>query len=317
MKIHVIINPAAGSEEPVLFKMNSFFQQHDIDYGVSVTTREKSALELARQALENDVDAIVGYGGDGTMMGIANALHGTNVPLLIVPGGTANVLSQELYIPPTIAKALTLLLPDYGYVEKIDMGQYKDSYFLTNMGVGIPAQWIKEANRELKNKYGLLAYVIGGVKATFKAKSCTYFLTLDGKEIETEGITCMIANIGSTGFRGLRLSKSISLTDGLLDVIVFKLKFYENFLEKSEDSWFSFKENGTLLFEHHRAKSIRIDVDPAQPINMDGEMAGETPLDVNISSQSLKIYRSADKAISLWDRFVSTFTGENHKRKKE
>ena len=312
MNVHVIINPAAGSEESVLFKMIAFFQEHDIDYRVSVTTRNDSAEALARSVLEDNVDAVVGYGGDGTMMGIANALHDTDVPLLIVPGGTANVLSQELHIPTTIPKALSLLLPGYGHKDKIDIGRYKDTYFLTNLGVGIPAQWVKEANRELKNKYGLMAYIVAGVKATIKSKLSTYKLTLDGKEIETEGITCMIANIGSTGFRGLRLSKDISVTDGLLDVIVFKLKLYENFLERSEDSWFSFKENGNLLFEHHRAKSIKIVSEPVQPINMDGEMAGETPVEVSIAPKSLSLYRPTTKAQSLWDRFMSTFTGENH-----
>lgn len=308
MKVKVIINPAAGSEEPVLFEMNSFFQQHDIEYQVSVTTPYHTAEALTREALEDDVDAVVGYGGDGTLMSIGNVLQGTETPLLIVPGGTANVLAQELQIPTSLPKALLLLLPEYGKPEKIDIGLYNNSYFLANLGVGIPAHWAKEATRELKNKYGLMAYIVGGVKAALKAKSTEYTLTLDGKTVKTQGLMCMIANIGSTGFRGLRLSKDISLSDGLLDVVILKLKLYENFLDTSEESWFKFKENRNLLFEHHRAKKIKIEANPVQPVNVDGEMADDTPVEVEIVPAALNVYRPTKKGLSLWDRLVTSMS---------
>jgi YegS/Rv2252/BmrU family lipid kinase len=308
VKVHVIINPAAGSEEPVLFQMNSFFKKHDVDYQVSVTTPRYSADELTRRALDEHIDAIVGYGGDGTMMSIANVLQGTDTPLLIVPGGTANVLSQELHIPPSIPKALSLLLPEFGQPSKIDIGLYNDAIFLANLGVGIPAHWVQEATRELKNKYGLMAYIIGGVKAALKAKSAEYTLTLDGKIVETEGLMCMVANIGSTGFRGLRLMKDISVTDGYLDVIIIKLKLYENFLDTSEESWYKFKENRNLFFEHHRAQEIKIEADPVQPVNVDGEMADDTPVVVKVSPSALTVFRPTEKGLTLWDRIVKSIS---------
>ncbi len=308
MKVHVIINPAAGSEEPVLFQMNSFFRQHDIDYQVSVTTLKRSAEELARQVLQEHPDAIIGYGGDGTMMSIANAVQNTETPLLIVPGGTANVLAQELNIPPSIPKALSLLLPEFGRVENMDTGFYNNSHFLANLGVGIPAHWAKNATRELKNRYGLMAYIVGGVKAALKARSADYTLTLDGETVKTQGLMCMIANIGATGFRGLRLSKHISANDGLLDVVVLKLKLYENFLDTSEELWYSFKENRNLLFEHYRAKQIVIEAHPAQPVNVDGEMADETPVHVNVVPAALKVYCPTKKGLSLWDRIVNSLS---------
>ncbi len=308
MKVHVIINPAAGSEEPVLFQMNSFFKKHDVDYQVSVTTLRHDAKELVRRVLDEELDAIIGYGGDGTIMSIADALRGTDIPLLIVPGGTANVLSQELYIPPSIPRALSLLLPEYGQPSKVDIGFYNDATFLANLGVGIPAHWAQEATRELKNKYGLMAYVVGGVKAALKAKSAKYTLTLDGKGVETEGLMCMVANIGSTGFRGLRLAKDISINDGYLDVIVIKPRLYENILAKSEESWYTFKENRNLFFEHYRAKTIKIEADPVQPVNVDGEMAGDTPVAVEIQPAALQVFRPTEKGLTLWDRIVKSIS---------
>lgn len=310
MQVHVIINPAAGREEAVLFKMNAFFQKHDIDYRVSVTTRRDSATELTKQALAEKVDVIAGYGGDGTMMEIANVLKDTEVPLLVVPGGTANVLAQELHIPPTIPRALSLLLPEYGYVEKVDMAQYDSINFLTTLGVGIPAEWVREADREMKNKFGLLAYLVAGVRATLNARPAVYHLSLDGRKIESRGVACTITNIGSTGLRGFRLAREISLTDGILDVLVFKLKLFENIREKSEDSMFAFKQNKKLFFEHYRAQHIRIEAVPAQSVMVDGEMAGETPVEVSVLPRALNIYRPTEKALTLWDRIVATLAAE-------
>ncbi|HIC89083.1 MAG TPA: diacylglycerol kinase family lipid kinase, partial [Anaerolineae bacterium] len=299
-----------GREEAVLFKMNAFFQKHDIDYRVSVTTRRDSASELTQRALAEGVDAVIGYGGDGTMMEIADVLKDTEVPLLVVPGGTANVLAQELHIPATIPRALSLLLPEYGYTERVDMGQWDGSGFLTTLGVGIPARWVQEADREMKSKFGLLAYLVAGVRATLNARPADYSLTLDGQGIESRGMACTVTNIGSTGLRGFRLAREISLTDGVLDVLVFKLKLFESIREQSEENLFALKQNKKLFFEHYRAREIRIEAEPRQSVMVDGEMAGETPVEVSVLPRALNIYRPTEKALTLWDRIVASLAAE-------
>lgn len=310
MNVEVIINPAAGREEAVLFKMNAFFQKQNINYRVSVTTPQHDAAEATRRAIDNGVDAIVGYGGDGTLMEIANVLRGTETPLLIVPGGTANTLSQELHVPPSIPKALSLLLPEFGVVEKVDMATVRDGYFLTTLGVGIPARWAQEADRDLKNKYGILAYIVTGVRATIQSKPAVYKMKLDGHEVETQGMSCIITNIGSSGFRGLRLGRDISNSDGILDVLVFKLKLFESAPDTTEAMMRSMRKNKNLFFEHYRAKDIYLQADPPQSAMADGELIGDTPLHVTVAPSSLSIYRPTERALSLWDIFLTSLSDD-------
>ncbi len=310
MNVKVIINPAAGREEAVLFKMNAFFREHNIDYHVSVTTPKLSATEATQDALSKGFDAVVGYGGDGTLMEIANALCDSETPLLIVPGGTSNTLSQELHIPPSIPKALSLLLPEYGRPQKVDMAQFGDRYYLTALGVGIPAQWALEADRDLKNKYGLLAYIVTGVRATIKAKPALYHLTLDGKTVQTQGMACMISNIGSSGFRGLRLGKAISNTDGILDVLVFKLKLFESAPDTTEAMLRSMRKNRRLFFEHYRAKEIVLSAEPPQFAMVDGEPIGSTPLHITVAPHSLAIYSPTERTRTLWDKIVTSLVDD-------
>ena len=58
-RIHVVINPAAGKDEPILNTINDVFTQHDIDWGVSVTRKFGDATEFARQAAEDGFDQFI------------------------------------------------------------------------------------------------------------------------------------------------------------------------------------------------------------------------------------------------------------------
>jgi len=76
-RIHIVINPAAGKDEPILNTINDVFHEHGIDWGVSVTQKFGDATEFARQAAKEGFDIIAGYGGDGTQHEIANGLIGS------------------------------------------------------------------------------------------------------------------------------------------------------------------------------------------------------------------------------------------------
>ncbi len=72
--IHVVVNPASGRDEPVLNVLNDVFGGHEVDWQVSVTHRYGDAGLQTRTAIEDGVDLVAGYGGDGTQHEIANAL---------------------------------------------------------------------------------------------------------------------------------------------------------------------------------------------------------------------------------------------------
>ena len=91
-KIHVVINPAAGKDEPILNTINKVFHKYEIDWQVSITKKFGDATRLTKQVIANGVDLVAGYGGDGTQMEIANAVMGTNTPMAILPGGTGNAM---------------------------------------------------------------------------------------------------------------------------------------------------------------------------------------------------------------------------------
>jgi len=99
------------------------------------------------------------------------------------------------------------------------MGQSGDRYFIQRIGIGLDADKVSRATRELKQKYGKVAYSIGWLQAARETPQARYTLRLDDRQVECEGVTCHIANSGSIGVPGLNLLRDISVSDGLLDVL--------------------------------------------------------------------------------------------------
>src|SRR5512143_3024271 len=94
--IHIIINPAAGKREPALSIINSAMKEAGIKWEASITHQAGDGVRLAKAAAKEGIDALAVYGGDGTLMEASSGLMGSEIPLVILPGGSANVMATEL-----------------------------------------------------------------------------------------------------------------------------------------------------------------------------------------------------------------------------
>ena len=104
-KVHVVINPAAGQDEPILNVLNHIFHPAGVDWEISLTHKSGDAKQKAADAAASGVDLVVAYGGDGTQMEVANGLLGTGVPQAILPGGTGNAIDvSELQSSPRFGR---------------------------------------------------------------------------------------------------------------------------------------------------------------------------------------------------------------------
>ncbi len=287
-QIKVIVNPAAGQETPVLFKLNEVWQEHNIDWQVSVTLKSGDAARHAFQALDENVDAVAVYGGDGTISEAAHALKGSNIPIALLPGGTSNVMAQHLGIPQDLIQAAELLVADSN-IRTVDMVEYDKGTFLLNAGLGIPGQWIKDASRELKNRFGMLAYLVAGIRAAIHAEPSTYTIELEDSKETVDGIACFIANMGSTGVLGMRLSETIHVDDGKLDVIVFRPKDLKNLLSVSKNWLVNGNNSLDGAFLHWQAASATISAEPPQPFNSDGEIVDLETIHASILPKAIHI----------------------------
>ncbi|MBX3051145.1 MAG: diacylglycerol kinase family lipid kinase [Caldilineaceae bacterium] len=304
-KVQVIINPAAGGDTPILNVLNTVFLENGVEWDVSITHKAGDARQAARQAVQGGADVVAAYGGDGTVTEAANGLRGTEIPLAILPGGTANVLARELNIPLGLADAARLASGVESKIDRIDLGQMGEHIFLLRVGIGFEAAMVEQADRSLKENFGVLAYWWSALKNLRDPAIARYRLLLDGQETECSGFACTIANSGNLGLPGLQLSTTISVRDGLLDVIVVEEASLRSLTEvlgqifskqaiaaPPEDAADqSYLDQIQSSLRHWQAKEISVWVEPAQVIQYDGEIleSAKMPLKISVLPQALSV----------------------------
>lgn len=289
--IQVIANPASGQPEAVLSTLNSVFHPAGIRWGVSITHESGDATRLAKAAAASGVDLVLSYGGDGTVMEVAEGLMGSNTPMAILPGGTANLMSHELGIPKDLAGAARTAVSENSMIREVDMGLAGERYFILRVGIGFAGEKVKQTDRELKDRFGLMAYTIGALKALKVTKKSRWKIILDGELKEAEGISLLVDNSGNFGISGVTFSQKIRVDDGLLDVIVIRDVGFKTIY--SLGASVQNKTPDPESFYHWQGREIQIESDPPQPINGDGEMWGQTPISIKVIPGAVKVVAPA------------------------
>ncbi len=286
-KVFVVINPASGQDKPILNVINTVFHTAGIDYDIGITKHAGDAAKLAKQASEAGYDIVAAYGGDGTVMEAATGLMGTDTPLAIFPGGTNNVMSVELGVPKELLQAAALIAGAPAEIKAVDMGRANDQLFILRVGIGYEALINQGATREMKDRYGGLAYSIAGLQALRNPPTAKYTLDLDGEIVEMEGIWCMVANSASLGSQRLNLAQGVDVGDGLLDVIMVGEAALHT-LTSVAASVTNTQRVGQQL-PQWKVRKVVITADPPQAVTGDGEIWDPTPLTCEVVPAAVKI----------------------------
>jgi len=290
-KILVILNPASGQKNPPVKKLNAAFSEAGYEWDLVMTKEFGDGCALTKKAIGDGVNLVVAYGGDGTVMDVACGLQYSNVPLAILPGGTGNVLSAELGIPHNFDAALSLIThPAQSRIRVIDIGNTNDEKFpgfALRASVGLEANMLEGTDREAKNKYGIFAYIMGGIQALRDIRESVYNLVLDNETVEVKGLSCLIANAGAFGVPGLTLDPCISIDDGLLDVFVFRKPDLLGLFSIAAGVVGGAEVKDPI--QHWQVKNVRIEADPIQSTQADGEMWGKSPIEVEVAPEALHV----------------------------
>jgi len=287
--IHIIINPVSGKKESILPIIDASMKEAGIKWEVSITHQAADATRLAKAAVKTGIDALAVYGGDGTLTEAISGMIGSKIPLVILPGGSANALATELGIPGDLKEACMLLAQEPLETKIIDVGQFDKGYFIVGISLGFEADVVKGTDRQSKNKLGIFAYLFSAAAALKITKKAVYHLKIDGQEHKVKGLICLIANTGNLRFSSISFDKHIDVSDGFLDVVVvrkanlslFKLLVVTLFQRQRPDN--------LELVEHWQGKDISVYSSPPQTVQSDGEMLEKIPLKIKIIPGAIKV----------------------------
>jgi YegS/Rv2252/BmrU family lipid kinase len=130
------------------------------------TVEAGHAKDLAQEAVADGADLVLALGGDGTINEVANGLALTQVPLGILPAGTANVLAMEIGLGSSLERAAARLAkstPRRIALGKITANGSPARYFVLMAGIGLDAKIVQEVSPPLKEKIGKGAYWAAGL----------------------------------------------------------------------------------------------------------------------------------------------------------
>lgn len=285
-RIQVVINPASGQPQAILNTLNRVFRENKVDWDISITQASGDASRFAKSAADAGADVVAAYGGDGSIMEVAEGLMGTDVPLAILPGGTANLMSVELGVPRKLAEAAQVACSDTSVVREVDMGEADDHKFMLRVGIGFPAEKVILADRDLKDKYGLAAYTIAAFKAMDTSQEVAYTINLDGELINIDGVGCRVDNSSNIGVPGVSINPSTDVSDGYFDVLVWR----DIALSLSSVvTGIKNKETHKDVYHNWRAREITIETDQPQPTQGDGEVWGQTPISIRVLPGAMRV----------------------------
>ena len=290
MKVLIINNLSSGYREGSIYD----FVRSLVKDGDEVCLRSTDGTTPIESMLDDAVefDLVVASGGDGTIATVAHCLHGTNVPLLPYPAGTANLLSLNL-LGPTEPHALAKLARE-GHTLDFDMGEIETENqkfgFIIMAGAGYDAT-IMESAAPNKQLLGPMAYLLAAsTNITPQVSNIT--IEIDGKTIQTKGLGVLLINFSKIQF-DISVTHYNQPRDGILDLAVLKAKNAVELLPSVFAAMFDrnghYPNRGEAL-DIYSGKEIHIDADPALEIQYDGEATKlKTPLTARILPHSVRL----------------------------
>ena len=295
--IHLIYNPCSGQDDPPVELIKETLQSISGRFKINKTTQDISAKALAENAVKAGADLIIGYGGDGTILEIAESLVGKDVALCVIPGGTANVFATELGIPNAPRDALDIIFKDNHTVRDVDVGCVEGRFFLLRMGIGLEAAMTVRADDDLKKQYGVLAYLWSAISHARKMKRVRYNLTIDGVKKQIKGVTCVICNSGNLGLPGIQIVPEIDVSDGCLPVEVVKYSHVKTVFSILYSALSGLvidhsgeQERKAYALYSWEAERVTVEATPSQVIAVDGEeLTADFPISVNVLPKALKV----------------------------
>lgn len=261
---------------------------------VVITHYSGHATELARAA-GNEFSAIIAAGGDGTVNEIANGLllsPNAGSSLGILPVGTGNDVAQTVGVG-TLAQALQVL--EKGHTRDIDVievsagADQQVRYALLFAAVGFAGEVTRWTTPRVKRWFGpKYCYSVGFFRALGRFASPSMRIQSEGRNFEGRMFLVCAGNTETAGGGVMRLSPGASFTDGLMNISVIeafsRFSILQNFPKLLRGTHV---EHPAVTY--FTGREISMEAEPPMPIQIDGELWGETPARFRVCPGALRV----------------------------
>ncbi|MFL5575807.1 MAG: diacylglycerol/lipid kinase family protein [Gemmatimonadaceae bacterium] len=281
-----LIIHGARADLPALRHLVSWVREKGHRVDARVTWEAGDATALARASAEAGVDAVVAAGGDGTVNEVLNGLSGFDVPLGIIPVGTANDFARQAGIPLDADHAMDVVLRRPPV--RVDSAELNGRRFLNVSAGGMGAEATAGTPADAKEAMGPLAYAITGVRKLRELGSRRVRVHGPGFAHEGRVLLFAIGNARQTG-AGSIITPRARMTDGLLDLCLVDA------LPRAEFARLALRIRAGEHLDHpavHYAQlpAVTIEGDEPLSVNVDGESCDARVLEYRVRKGDLLLH---------------------------
>jgi diacylglycerol kinase (ATP) len=248
-----------------------------------------AAAGLVRDSIAAGADLIAVLGGDGTINEVAEGMIGSRIPLGILPGGTANVLANELGVaskPEKVAERIGDFEPRRIAAGRVLCAAASPRHFLAMAGVGLDAHIVYGLSAGAKKRWGKLAYWAGGFSQLVRTLE-EFDVEIDGRSYRSSfALLTKVRNYGGD----LEIARRVNILDDQFEVVLFAganpgryLKYLTGVAANRLDGM-----SGVTILRARKA-CFRAEADERVHVQIDGEYAGQLPAQVEIAPDALTL----------------------------
>lgn len=272
LRVLFIINPRSGNREggrlEVLISEESREQGFEyLIYRLQSSNEEKS---IRKEIASYSPDVIAVAGGDGTVNLLSGILHGEEIPLLIIPLGSANGMAKEIGIGNRTDNALKLI--STGVRKKIDLLKINGHICIHLGDVGLNASIVQRFDKDPKR--GLWTYARHLFKELFLVRDYKFTITLDNEPMKRKAVSVTFANASKYG-TGAVINPLGQIDDGKFEVVIIK-PFPKIHLLSITWKMFIGRLQTSEFVEVFSCKKAIIQTSKKTTLQVDGEIKGKS-----------------------------------------
>ncbi len=286
--VKFIYNPYSGQSFITDF-LDDIIRMHQhhgyiiIPYCITFTSADCDFFELECR----DLHHILIAGGDGTVNYVVNIMKqmGVDIPIAILPTGTANDFAMQLRMPVNVLSACREILK--GSVKRIDLGNAGGKYFVNVFSCGLFTDVSQKTPTMLKNALGKLAYYLGGLNELPNFRKLNISIKGDNGQFEGQSLIFFVFNGQTAG--SMRLAYNADIQDGLLDVIVVQSGNIVNTLNMVMKFINSGGKSYPQGMVHFQCSHLEIESQTDVTTDIDGQPGPRFPFEITCEKGALQV----------------------------
>jgi YegS/Rv2252/BmrU family lipid kinase len=280
----LLVNRHARQGQQRLLEAINYLEKLGFQLVEESTEHPKHLAEVITN-YQHQVDLVIVGGGDGTLNAAIDGLVKTQLPLGILPLGTANDLARTLGIPNSLAEACKIIA--YGEMRRIDLGWVNGKHFFNVASMGLSVKITQKLTKEIKRRWGIFAYAAIALQVIWESRPFSAEIRMKDQSFRVKTVQIAIGN-GRYYGGGMAVVHDATIDDQRLDLYSLEIKHWWQIIPLLP----AMRQGRHIRWRGVRAlqgQEFEIYTRKPRPINTDGEITTYTPASFRVIPKAVSV----------------------------